>query len=371
MYAAIHNILHHDKPFIACRKSARTPKRGKKWTDESRLEWQANSIAPRILMPKDAFKAKAREFMAARGYLVGEYNYPALIDDVIRDLAAFFVVSKQSVGIRLVEVGLISRAEQMGAASMFSTTTSISLDDAFREYQDNADFREQLNSGVFRYIERRFVLNDKRYIAEIAGRETLTAYAVSHQRECCLTFTLRNVYSEDGGMPKNVAYLRNGEKLKTAPRYEADNSVINAEEMRRLRERFKEEYGSFAVVMPTFSSIAVELMKKKHWNRAIFKDLTLLDDSAYTRITNGKTERITARTVAAFCVGIGANQTLAEKLFAAAGLSFNNSPERFAYSFLFDAMQGRGIDECNAFLENAGFEPLGIRQRAEREAANQ
>jgi hypothetical protein len=372
MYAAIHNILHHDKPFIACRKSARTPKRGKSWTDESRLEWQANSIAPRILMPKEPFKVKAREFMARRGYSANAFNSAAALDAVIRDLAAFFAVSKQSVSIRLVEVGLISRAEQLSAAvvNCFSTTTSISLNDAFREYRENTDFRELMDSGAFRYVERHFVLNDNRYIAELYGRAALTNYARSHQRECCLTFTLRNVYPENGGMPKNAAYLRNGDKLRTEPHFESDNSVINAEEMRRLREKYKTEYGSFAVVTPTFSHFAVELMTKKHWNRAIFKELTLLDDSAYTRITQGKTERITARTVAAFCVGIGANQALAEKLFAAAGLSFNNSPERFAYCFLFGAMQGRGIDECNAFLESEGFEPLGVRQRAEPEIAS-
>ncbi|GHV36111.1 hypothetical protein FACS18949_15130 [Clostridia bacterium] len=287
MYAVIHNILHHDKPFIACRKSARTPKRGKSWTDESRLEWQANSIAPRILMPKEPFKVKAMEFMARRGYLAGEYYSAAALDAVIRDLAAFFAVSKQSVSIRLVEVGLISRAEQLGAAAMscFRTTTSISLNDAFREYRENTDFRELVDSGAFRYVERHFVLNDNRYIAELYGRAALTNYARSHQSECCLTFTLRNVYPENGGMPKNVAYLRNGDKLRTEPRFESDNSVINAEEMRRLREKYKSEYGSFAVVTPTFSHFAVELMTKKHWNRAIFKELTLLDDSAYTRIT--------------------------------------------------------------------------------------
>ena len=62
---------------------------------------------------------------------------------------------------------------------------------------------------------------------------------------------------------------------------------------------------------------------------------------------------------------------LADRLFAAAGLAFNNSPEIFAYSFILTAMQGKSIDECNVFLESKGFKPLGNRLRREKKAANQ
>ena len=31
------------------------------WTDEQRMEWQANSLAPRILMPLSTFKMKVAE----------------------------------------------------------------------------------------------------------------------------------------------------------------------------------------------------------------------------------------------------------------------------------------------------------------------
>ncbi len=51
------------------------------WTDERRMEWQANNLAPRILMPIQTFTVKVDE------------------------LADFYGVSRQSALIRMTETG--------------------------------------------------------------------------------------------------------------------------------------------------------------------------------------------------------------------------------------------------------------------------
>lgn len=79
-----------------------------KWTDEDWMEWQANGIAPIILMPKDAFTNYVEEqpfyhkLKNESGGILSLY-YELLIDD----LAMFFNVSKQSASIRLTELDLI------------------------------------------------------------------------------------------------------------------------------------------------------------------------------------------------------------------------------------------------------------------------
>lgn len=79
------------------------------WTDEDWMEWQANSIAPRILMPKQtvgtAFqmildRSKKNAFVSAGLTSKGKY--------VIEQFAGFFQVSKQSAAIRLQELGYLS-----------------------------------------------------------------------------------------------------------------------------------------------------------------------------------------------------------------------------------------------------------------------
>lgn len=76
------------------------------WKDEDWMEWQANGIAPRILMPKQTvgivfgrlvIESEGNPFIAAR--LMPPTRW------VIEQLADFYKVSKQSAEIRLRELG--------------------------------------------------------------------------------------------------------------------------------------------------------------------------------------------------------------------------------------------------------------------------
>jgi len=375
MRATIRNILYGNK-YIACRRATKSKRLKNAWTGEDWLEWQTNGISPRILMPVESYKEKARELMAKHGYQPGEQGSEAVLETVIRDLADFFITSRQSAGIRLVETGMVADNELKSSLAVrrFNLTTFIGQADAFREYCENGDFRDLVDSGAVRYVEHVFVINDERYVKNVSGHAMLTAYARAHMEECCIKFVLRKDYPRYDHTIRGIAFRYDKSALKTIHCFEADQNTSildSAEELQRLQSKFDDEFNEYSAATPTFGQLAIPLIKKRGWNSAIFKELTHLDDSAYSRIINDKTENISLRTVAAFCVGIGASKTFADKLFAAAGLAFNNSPEMFAYSFILTAMHGRSMDECNAFLESKGFTPLGNRQRREKEAVNQ
>lgn len=76
-------------------------------SDEKWMEWQANGIAPRILMPLDTFKVMVEKYMDEyKSYHdAGTGNY-SMYGWVINRLSDFFKVSKQSAEIRLNETGL-------------------------------------------------------------------------------------------------------------------------------------------------------------------------------------------------------------------------------------------------------------------------
>ena len=75
-----------------------------KWSDEDWMEWQANGIAPRILMPKEMFIQSALNFRS-EWQQEHDLTIPAFI---LRDkLAAFYEVSKQSAQIRMDELGIL------------------------------------------------------------------------------------------------------------------------------------------------------------------------------------------------------------------------------------------------------------------------
>lgn len=78
------------------------------WTDEDWMEWQANGIAPRILMPKETVgSAFERLLVESRENPFIAANLMPPTRWIIEQIAAFYQVSKQSAEIRLKELGHI------------------------------------------------------------------------------------------------------------------------------------------------------------------------------------------------------------------------------------------------------------------------
>lgn len=78
------------------------------WTDEMWMEWQAVNIAPRILMPVQTFGTMVDRFESE--FLANTNKTQRFISArswIIKKLADFYVVSKESAGIRLDELGLL------------------------------------------------------------------------------------------------------------------------------------------------------------------------------------------------------------------------------------------------------------------------
>lgn len=79
-----------------------------KWTDEEWMEWQANGIAPKILMPKEMFVQYVNaSSLYSKISNDNDATCSLFRDLLVEDLAEFFQVSKQSASIRLSELGLI------------------------------------------------------------------------------------------------------------------------------------------------------------------------------------------------------------------------------------------------------------------------
>ena len=76
-----------------------------KWSDIDWMEWQANGIAPKILMPKNTFLKYIEEHPI---YTKMKSKSQSIFQDLLIDeIADFFQVSKQSASIRLMELDVI------------------------------------------------------------------------------------------------------------------------------------------------------------------------------------------------------------------------------------------------------------------------
>ncbi|MCC9832964.1 ImmA/IrrE family metallo-endopeptidase, partial [Streptococcus agalactiae] len=75
------------------------------WTSLDWMEWQANGIAPRILMPKVQTRIKIRELFQTLTLVNPDISRSELVQEVVDNLATFFEVSRQAAKIRMIDLG--------------------------------------------------------------------------------------------------------------------------------------------------------------------------------------------------------------------------------------------------------------------------
>lgn len=178
------------------------------------MEWQANSLTPRIQMPFSTFRMKAQELIQKYRTKFGTNELVDILEPVIRELALFFGVSICAAKIRLIDIGY---DEAIGVLTYIDgryvkpyafkknsiskkQTFSISREDALLQSVFSKKLRENLQSDKYKYVDSHFVFNSPKYITFESGEPCLTEYARLHIDECCLIFELNvkavNKYGE-------------------------------------------------------------------------------------------------------------------------------------------------------------------------------
>lgn len=309
LYASIKHILHGEKVTPhRCPADMTYPGESEEWTDEQRMEWQANKLAPRILMPRKTFCEKVDELY--QSYDFSDSPIQAMVMTcIIDELASFFKVSRQSAMIRMLdlgykEAGMVQAYEETG-----KTFSNITDTDAFFEYAENPEFRELINSGLFCFADGYFVINDEKYITiDDDGKYHLNDYAWEHLPECTLQFTYRRVnIRKRPSYPSDLLHRDNDSDIRDLPQYDADKNtavVMRAEELQKLKEEFESQYEERKEVAQTFWQRAYGIMQKRKWNTAIFCEKTQLNEMTYSRVKNNPPSNPDVRTVISICAGL-------------------------------------------------------------------
>ena len=346
-----------------------------KWNDIERMEWQARTIAPKILMPKKATYKKIEELLIE---LVpsGRYtNQQELTSLIVESLAIFFKVSKQSAAIRMVELGYKDAIEYCSTESQQETSAherkhsnassrqqSISQQEAFQLYIENEFLRTTIDTGAFYYVDGYFILKSKKYIKRLENSQfILTKYARTHLHECALDFSKRLIF-EPYLIHDSTAHLMFRSDTEFIEQSIYDDNPQNTELYNKAAE-FDRKFERSKAMHKTASQILNEHMKASHWNSSIFKNKTTLDSINYTRVQQNY-QKFTLRPLITmgYCLGLDIDEM--EEVLHAAGLSFNpTNAESQAYKFIFSAFPSRDIEECNEFLKAKGFHLLGSQSR--------
>lgn len=217
------------EPAICCRVDGGAGRAGDDRLLE--MEWQANTLARYIQMPRALFRRKAEEAWTRHDMKVITPNRVEEMPGVIDDLAGFFGVSREAAKLRMLEVGFESvagvyvyidgrylRPHSWRAGTLARDETfSIPAEDAARLMVEDADFARAAQGYL--YVEGHFVLDDPRYVTRGEdGALMLSDAARYHMDQCCLRFKMVLggaqarygefcLLSQSAGIPLDPAYL--------------------------------------------------------------------------------------------------------------------------------------------------------------------
>jgi len=319
------------------------------------LEIQANAMASRILMPRQAFIRKAREMSGDD------------IHSTINSLASFFHVSYSAATIRLAQLGLYDFRTPV-------ETTHVTPWDAFDVYLSDDAFRELVDTEQIVYTDEHYVYNRPEYVTLVwedvpkygcsGGPYQITDYALSHPEEAFVRFTIdhRRVIGHDGEIlqARSDAYLR--AQVNSTRRLLPEK----AKKMKRFAKIFEQKYQSRGG--KTFCETAKEIIEERYGSdeevspvKAFCGD-TLQKRQYYEKIMKGTAGQPENNTLMSLCVGFCLSVEKAVELFRSAGRSLSWSRTDQAYCFILAHMRDQDIEDVNVFLDDLGISPLGTKQ---------
>ena len=302
------------------------------------MEKQANQLAPRILMPAEPCRAKAKEYIAKFMRESKASHENEVMEQVITALEVDYGVSKQAAKIRLVELGFDTaigtytyldghyvkpHGFRKGALKL-NQTFSISAQDAALERLINTELRKLTETGDYLFIDNHYVYNAPLYVQrDEDGRLDLTDYARAHMDECCLVFDMK-ITSSVKQEYHTVCFL-NREDSNVTFEIKFHNGYQNAPQQRQVAMRKKQQEEELAIrrQMTDDAEQCMELLLK--WRGMNYKDLGEVikrNPKTISRTVQGVTKP-TPETGALICFGLHLPPLISTKLLDVLGCPLN------------------------------------------------
>ena len=377
----LQKLLNPDIQAISCAVVEDYKKKSNELEDElSWMEWQANALAPKILIPAKTGKEKLSEILnrlhrAYRGRLRDGY----VMELAISEFADFFKVSTTAAKIRAVELGF----EQ--AAGVFNfvdgknyppfsfkkgslkkgQTFIIDRNNIIIESLFNQNLVDDFKAGRFIHAGGLFVINDPKYVSIIEDTEpALTEYALEHVDECCLVFdrTTRVSSHYDDSFYRLCFLCRDADsksfvEAKFNPREGKNEDVQKrAREMATIAAEAKRISDILAEIPSSFCGTLDYHIKRRKYTNEKLEERTGISSRMLQDYRNKKDAKPTLQSVLALCIGLNLHPSFSYDLIAKAGYNIMTASEEFlVYRYLIDNHHMENIFMWNEKLRDAGI----------------
>ena len=386
IHECIHWYLHRKKFLLAqCLKEAGSGYKcritGEQQVKEKSneawfLEWQANKIASKVLVPQIPLKMKFNEYLRAERELRPGTANVYLLGAIMKRLSDFFGVSLQVIKIRLEECGLSM------ARGLFdycdgrylkpyafkkdslkeNETYTIGCADLILETMKNPELGELMRNAQLVYSDSHLVINDPRYIEQKEHGRELTEYARLHLDECGIKFTIETTTSTKGTNYYRECILCRGftGALKAGCKFDGISNKDKVAQAKAIKQHQREANKLMdCIIKSSLTASIINLMKEKKITVETLAERSSISDRQVTRLRTGETEQPELETIVAIAIGLDIPEDVSTLLLEVAGhtlLAYKE--EHMLYKFFLSDPCEMPIKECNEMLIANGYEPL-------------
>lgn len=377
----LQKLLNPDIQAISCAVVEEYKKKPNQLEDElSWMEWQANALTPKILIPAKTGKSKLSEILnRLRSSFQGHLRNGYIMELAISEFADFFKVSTTAAKIRAVELGFEQAAGvfnfvdgknyppfsfQKGSLKK-GQTFIIDRNNIIIESLFNQNLADDFKAGRFIHAGGLFVINDPKYVSIIEDTEpALTEYALEHVDECCLVFdrTTRVSSHYDDSFYRLCFLCRDADsksfvEAKFNPREGKNEDVQKrAREMATIAAEAKRISDILAEIPSSFCGTLDYHIKRRKYTNEKLEERTGISSRMLQDYRNKKDAKPTLQSVLALCIGLNLHPSFSYDLIAKAGYNIMTASEEFlVYRYLIDNHHMENIFMWNEKLRDAGI----------------
>ncbi|MBD5481431.1 MAG: hypothetical protein HDR15_02680 [Lachnospiraceae bacterium] len=356
---ALQKILNGNVSHISCEIVERYEGMAQDASALQWMEWQANQLAPRILMPADMTKRKLEETLNRLHAEFPLIRNAELLEKAVNELSLFFGVSNIAAKLRVVELGYDSaQGVQVYCDGRYLPPFSfpkgtLKLNQTFVIDEQNAmwaifltpQLRELFFAQKIVYANCMVCWNSPKYIqfTEL-GVPILTDYALEHVHKCCFIFDRKISASENysDSFYRRCFLCRDVSsdtfiEATFDPSHENNQDKLQAEkEINIIVKAAAEMTEALANDIPGGfgGTLSYHMKHKRLTNEQLAErsNLSTVSISTYRNATNPKVEMGTAL---ALCNGLKLQRYYGRDFMRKAGYDLDNpSPQNFIAEWL-------------------------------------
>ena len=302
-FVVLHECVHYDlhKEFLTVRKQLMdinaecsnyetdTPraiiddivKNDNQYSCESKVEWQANNIAGRVLVPSEMLVLELSKKYEEYDYFNSD-NKESILRVIASDLAELFGASKEEICIRMKQVSFFTNDIDLAPYE----TPALFPEEKEEIYNTDVTFRQLIDDNKVVYTDNRCVINNDKYF----NNGAITFYGRKHPNESMIFFKKNTNY--DSYTDDELYYVKPTKKMidKSLEEYKKlfPEDIDNAIEFTKLVQS-ESKIDDF--LKADLRDTIVNIMKNKKLTTNAISERTGLSRTAIVKLLNDRSAK--------------------------------------------------------------------------------